>query len=666
MVFVNLRRTVRCSAYAALLVAAASCETSTGPSLPPGGSGFSLLIERRSPSGQRSFYTMSGDGRTFTPFTSVPPDARALIPSPDGQTIAYLRDIDGFVELWAMDRDGANRRPILSGGGFVIESAEWSPDGRKFAIAYSSATVSIDIATVNADGTALVDLTPDPLPGIYIDRSPSWSPDGTRLAFSSNRSGVTRLWVMNADGSNPHQVLPSNFPSTERQPVWSPDTTNFIAFVATTNAGTGIAFVRADGTDFKHVPISPGPNDPVWLPDGRLVYVANPTGDYDLWTVDRVSGATSQVTSRRDHDVHASVIKDVAPFTWLGLDAPVTYQINRPFAVDMATADVLTDGRPDLLILSPILNEIRLMRGTATGALQSVGALFAESDVSALRTALITTDNAPDIIGRGDSAAYLWRGRVDGPGISTRIPMAGILRDVTVGDFDGNGRADIISLVETVEGQPFRLKTHTVGSNDNVIFAVDHLTTRTSGHSLCAGDMNGDGRLDIAIFAGSTTLGAFLAEGKGELGLNDPVVAGSGLSSDLQATPYCADFNNDGKDDVALFSVASSQGISVHRFGTSTFGAGSRIAPAANAMAVADIDRDGDLDIIMASASSAQILVAKNRGLGTFDTPVAYAIASVPITVAVADLNGDGWPDVMAVDTIGTLSVLMSKGRSGM
>jgi hypothetical protein len=360
------------------------------------------------------------------------------------------------------------------------------------------------------------------------------------------------------------------------------------------------------------------------------------------------------------------VIRDVTPFTWLGLNAPATYQINRPFAVDMTTADVLTDGRADLLILSPILNEIRLMKATPNGSLQSFGSLFAESDVSAMRTGLVSTDNAPDLVGRGDSAAYLWRGRVDGPGIATRIAMTGILRDVTVADLDLNGRADIVSLVETTEGQPFRLKTHTVNTGDNVVLSANTLTSRTSGHSLCAGDMTGDGRPDVAIFAGTSTLSAFLAEGQGTLSLNDPVVAGSGLSSDLEAVPYCADFNNDGKDDVALFSFATSQGISVHRFGTSTFGAGTRIAAAANAIAIADIDRDGDLDIIMASTNTSEILVAKNRGTGTFDAPIGYAIANTPIVVAVADLNGDGWPDVMAIDTAGTLSVLLSKGRSGM
>lgn len=645
------------------MVAAASCEASTDPGDGTPSGGFSLLVERRNAAGQRSFYTLSADGKTFTPFTAVPSDALTLIPAPDGKTIAYLRNVDTDVELWVMDRDGANRRAILSGA-YHIWSASWAPDGTRLVIAYSTETVTDNIATIAVDGTGFVDLTPDPFPAVVFDRDPVWSPDGTRIAYSSNASGTRRLWIMNADGSNKHQVLPQSFPSSERQPVWAPDTTNILAVVSTTAAGPGIAFVRADGLDFKNIPIAPGPNDPVWLPDGRLVYVANPTGDYDLWTVDRVTGATAQVTTRRDNDVYAAVMTNVAPYPWLGFDAPVTYQINRPFAVDMTTADVLTDGRTDLLILSPILNEIRLMKGNPNGVLQSVGSLFVENDVSVLRTGLVSTDNAPDIVGRGDSAAFLWRGRVDGPGVATRIPMAGELRDLAVVDLDGNGRADIVSLVETSATQSFRLKTHTIGTADNVVFAVDMATNRSAGRSLCAGDVTGDGRPDVVAFAGSSTISAYLAEGKGELGVNDLALAGSNLSSDLTAVPYCADFNNDGKDDVALFSFGAAQSVAVHRFSGSSFGGASRVPAAAGAMAIIDIDRDGDLDIIMASASSSAILVAKNRGTASFDSPIAYPIANPPVSVTAADLNGDGWPDVMAVDATGALVVLLSRGRN--
>lgn len=652
----------RCLALALVAAGVACSEGITGP----GGSDpddFSLLIERRNAAGQRSFYTLGARSNTVAPFIGVPADARTLIPSPDGKTIAYLRDVDGLTVLWAMDRDGANRRPILDGS-FHIESAVWSPDGKKIAIAYTTEIVSNDIATLNADGTGFVNLAPDPLPGIYVDRDPSWSPDGTRIAFSSSRSGARHLWIMNADGSAPVQVIPNTTTRTERNTVWSPDGA-FIAAVASTPAGQGITFVRPDGTDLSHVVIPAGPNDPVWLPDGRLVYVANPTGDYDLYTVDRVTGTTIQLTSRRDHDVRAAVLTNVSPFAWLGFAAPVTYALNRPLAIDIDAADVITDGYSDILVLSPLLNELKLMRGTPSGAFQQVGSLFSESEVVAMTTALVTTDLSPDIVAHDDSAAYLWRGRADGPGIATRIPLDGLVRDVVVTDADATGRADIVSLVDNGT-QPFRIATHTVGADDAVTFAVNMSTTRMNGRSMCAGDVNNDGRADLVILAGTSSLSPFIAAGRGELGFDVLASAGSSFSSDVQATPVCADFNGDGRDDVALFGLGQISGISIHLKGSSTFSLSTHIAPAASSMAAADIDRDGDVDIVIGSSATAEIFIAKNRGGGRFDQPTAVKLTNPPTRLVAKDLNGDDWPDVAVVDATGSLVVLLSRGRTGM
>lgn len=362
--------------------------------------------------------------------------------------------------------------------------------------------------------------------------------------------------------------------------------------------------------------------------------------------------------------MHAAVLKDVAPFTWLGLEPAVTYAINRP-AVDVAIGDVLTDGRPDVLVLSPLINELKLMKTAPNGSLQNIGGLFAESDVSVMRIGLVTNDNAPDIVGRGDSAAFVWRGRSDGPGIATPISMAGALRDVALADLDGNGKAEIVSLVETADNQPFRIKTHTVSGADNLVLSADMVTSRTSGRAMCAGDMTGDGRADLAIFAGAASLSPFLAEGKGELTVSQPVLAGANLSFDVDAVPFCGDFNNDGKDDVALFSPSGST-VDVFRFGGSTFGNRVSINSSARAVAYADVDRDGDLDIIMASANNSLILVAKNRGTGSFDNPVSYTMPNAPTAVAVGDLNGDDWPDIVAIDITGALVVRLNRGRSGM
>jgi len=71
-----------------------------------------------------------------------------------------------------------------------------------------------DIHRLNADGSGRVRLTDTPLwvTGRELERwnnvAPVWSPDGAYIAFLTDRSGRWEVWVMNADGANPHPLFP--------------------------------------------------------------------------------------------------------------------------------------------------------------------------------------------------------------------------------------------------------------------------------------------------------------------------------------------------------------------------------------------------------------------------------------------------------------------------
>jgi TolB protein len=80
---------------------------------------------------------------------------------------------------------------------------------------------------VNIDGTNLRRLTHHPAE----DLLPAWSPDGQRIAFWSRRDDLWRLFVMNANGSEPYplQLFANPGPRLSR-PIWAPDG-NLILFV---------------------------------------------------------------------------------------------------------------------------------------------------------------------------------------------------------------------------------------------------------------------------------------------------------------------------------------------------------------------------------------------------------------------------------------------------
>lgn len=99
-------------------------------------------------------------------------------------------------------------------GDLSDRSPAFSPDGKRIAVAYHQHD-HWDIHVLNADGSGRVRITETPLSvtmagkPVWNNVAPTWSPDGKQIAFLTDRSGKWEIWVMNADGGNPHLLLPS-------------------------------------------------------------------------------------------------------------------------------------------------------------------------------------------------------------------------------------------------------------------------------------------------------------------------------------------------------------------------------------------------------------------------------------------------------------------------
>jgi Tol biopolymer transport system component len=68
---------------------------------------------------------------------------------------------------------------------------------------------------MNPDGTGRTQLTFDGVvnsnkQSVNLD-NPNWSPDGSIMFVSNRVTGTVQTWIMNADGSNPRVLLPSNY-----------------------------------------------------------------------------------------------------------------------------------------------------------------------------------------------------------------------------------------------------------------------------------------------------------------------------------------------------------------------------------------------------------------------------------------------------------------------
>lgn len=103
------------------------------------------------------------------------------------------------------------------------------------------------IYTVNPDGTRLVQLTD--VPDGATAAHPSWSPDGTRIAFDSDVTGEPRLWIMDADGGNPHRLVGDRSGYADFAPKFTPNGRRIVFSRCRPDPPGGCALysVRTDG-----------------------------------------------------------------------------------------------------------------------------------------------------------------------------------------------------------------------------------------------------------------------------------------------------------------------------------------------------------------------------------------------------------------------------------
>jgi uncharacterized protein (TIGR03437 family) len=182
-----------------------------------------------------------------------------------------------------------------------------------------------------------------------------------------------------------------------------------------------------------------------------------------------------------------------------------------------------------------------------------------------------------------------------------------------------------------------------------------------------AGDFNGDGKHDVAsVYSGpadnSTPGGISLLLGNGDGTLQPAVNYPAGLGT-VAAAAW--DFNGDGKDDLAVLNYADNTvtimfGSASGKLTTgNTYSTGQSSFP--GAIAVADVNGDGKPDLVISGFQG--IVTLLGNGDGTFKTgPTTAAPAEGPY-LATGDFNNDGKVDVAVTDFLsGMLYILVGNG----
>ena len=178
----------------------------------------------RDSSPQPEIWTMNADGSEPTRLTFAPAGTGGSVhPSfaPGDSAIYYGSGASGSVQVWGMLPNGQGPHQKTNGLGPGYPEAnvpEWSRGGILTFWAGFEGQYG-EVFTLDLDGggvlTRLTE-TEDPL----SSDNPAWSPDGSKILFDSNRGGTgVSVYVMDADGSSPRELIPGAFLQTAWQPV---------------------------------------------------------------------------------------------------------------------------------------------------------------------------------------------------------------------------------------------------------------------------------------------------------------------------------------------------------------------------------------------------------------------------------------------------------------
>ena len=209
------------------------------------------------------------------------------------------------------------------------------------------------------------------------------------------------------------------------------------------------------------------------------------------------------------------------------------------------------------------------------------------------------------------------------------------------------GRRSLFARYEgdsTNTGSPSAPVTVTVTSTPAAGFASSSVDMGFALNVVAVGDFNGDGKVDIIAAGSSNSVKTVLGNGDGTFG--SPITSFVGGGSQITGV-YVTDFDGDGKADIVLV-VTDEQVVKVlFGNGDGTFGGVISLPVTNGAVAVGDFNIDGFPDIAVANNSSIQILLG--NGNRTFQSPASYPAASSLPDILVADVNGDGQPDLVTV-----------------
>ena len=290
-------------------------------------------------------------------------------------------------------------------------------------------------------------------------------------------------------------------------------------------------------------------------------------------------------------------------------------------------ADVDNDGRLDVLVANNGSTTVSVLRNTATSGSITSGSLAAKVDFATGSGPISLAVGDLDMDGKADIAVANYAantisvlrntattGTMSSGSFAAKVDFTAASHpySIAIGDLDGDGKKDLAVANQGINSVSAFRNTSVIGAITSSSFAAKvDFTTGTSPFSVAIGDIDGDGKMDLAVA-------------------------------------------NNTSNTVSLFRNTSTSGTIT----TSSFAAKVDFTTGSGAyhVALADLNGDAKLDVVTANSTGNSVSLFRNTATsGTLTSAsmaakVDFTTGSAPRFVALGDLDGDGMADIAVVN----------------
>ncbi len=319
---------------------------------------------------------------------------------------------------------------------------------------------------------------------------------------------------------------------------------------------------------------------------------------------------------------------------------------------DVGSPNGQPDGRLDAVVLSQA-QSLTVLFGSEGGRLVSGPSTDL---VGVIPSAVVGGDWNRDglidlAIADSSNLLSLWRGIGDGTFASfgSSLDLAFSARSLVAVDLNRDRLLDLIAVGDTL--QQAGVGRVLYGNGDGSFTPTPELFDAGFGSaSAAAGDLDGDGRVDLAV-ANEGTDEVYILRGDGAGGFTLLRRVGVGQAPNAVAL---ADLDGNGRLDILLTNGNSDSVSVIRNVGGGNFAAAQEfpvgaVAATPRGLALGDVDADGRLDALVANNFSFDVAVLRGDGQGGFLAARAFVADAEPLGVLAGDLDGDGRVDAVGL-----------------